>query len=250
MAELIQICRGSLLLEDGAFYRLKRSADVFVKGLLIIVAISLIVGLVIETIGFVREVTGPSPEAEIQEIRQNIRQGFQMAESFGAEIDPEVQEIIETYMDWGFGIGARVAKVVEETTPLPAPTGDLFEAVGKFVSYPFGWMSTWMSYGLLVLLFAKLMGGRATIQQMLGTTSLVAVPHLLDLFNFIPCLGVLLSLVAFFWGLAIYIKGTAVANEFGLGKATLAILLPVIIPFLLMVALILIIVMMVTTGGQ
>jgi len=99
-----------------------------------------------------------------------------------------------------------------------------------------------MFYGLLVLVFAKLMGGRATIQQMLGTTSLVAVPHLLDLFAFIPCLGSLLGLVAFLWGLVIYVKGTAVANEFGLGKAVLAVLLPVIIVFLLVMALILIVI--------
>jgi len=250
MRELIQICRGGLLLEDDAFYRLKGSADVFVRGLLIIVVVSLIVGLVTSAIGFVREVTGPPPEVAIQGVKQNIRQGLQMAESFGAPIDPEVREAIETSMDAGFRIGARVAEVVEETMPLPAPIGNLFEAVGKFVSYPFGWISTWMFYGLLVLVFAKLMGGRATIQQMLGTTSLVAVPHLLDLFAFIPCLGSLLGLVAFLWGLVIYVKGTAVANEFGLGKAVLAVLLPVIIVFLLVMALILIVVVMVTTGGR
>lgn len=250
MAELIQICRGGLLLEDEAFYRLKRSADVFVRGLLIIVAVSLIVGLVTSAISFVREVTGPPPEVAIQEVKQNIRQGFQMAERFGAPIDPEVEKVIETYMDAGFRIGARVAKVAKTTTPLPSPIGNLFEAVGKFVSYPFGWMATWMFYGLLVLVFAKLMGGRATIQQMLGTTSLVAVPHLLDLFAFIPCLGSLLSLVAFFWGLVIYVKATAVANEFGLGKAVLAVLLPIIIAFLLIMALILIIVVLATMGGR
>jgi hypothetical protein len=250
MAELIHICRRSLLLEDDAFYRLKHSADVFVRGLLIIVIVSLIVGLVTSAVGFVKEVTAPPPEAAMEEVRQSIQQAFQMAENFGAEIDPKIWKSIEANMDAGFRIGARVAEIERTTTRLPAPIGDLFEAVGAFVSYPFGWMSTWMSYGLLVLIFAKLMGGRATIQQMLGTTSLVAVPHLLDLFTFIPCLGVLLGLVAFVWGLVVYVKSTAVANDFGLGKAILAVFLPIIIPFVLLIVLILIIVVAATTGGR
>ncbi|MFQ6058270.1 MAG: YIP1 family protein [Anaerolineae bacterium] len=250
MRDIIEICRGGLLLEDQAFFKLKASTDVFTRGLLIIAAVGLIVGLVTSAISFVQEVTGPPPEVAMQEARRGIEQGIRMAESFGAPIDPEIRELIKTYMDAGFKIAARVVRVAEATTPLPGPIGDLFEAVGRFVSYPFGWISTWMFYGLLVLLFAKLMGGRATIQQMLGTTSLVAVPHLLDLFGFIPCLGFLLGVVAFFWGLAIYVKGTAVANDFGLGKATLAVLLPVIIVFLLTVALIVAIIVMVAAGAQ
>ena len=104
-----------------------------------------------------------------------------------------------------------------------------FEAVGQFVSYPFGWMSTWMLYGLLVLVAAKILGGRATVQQMLGCTALAAVPFILGIFGFIPQLGYWPGLIAFLWGLVIYVMGTAVANEFGIGKAILAVILPILV---------------------
>jgi hypothetical protein len=81
---------------------------------------------------------------------------------------------------------------------------------------------------VLVLLFAKWLGGKANIQAMLGTTALFMVPHVIEILAFIPILGGLLGLAAAIWGLIIYIKAVSVANELPTGKALLAVILPVL----------------------
>ena len=87
----------------------------------------------------------------------------------------------------------------------------------------------WLTWGVLTLIFARLLGGTATIAQMLATSSLVVAPHVLEAFSFVPCGGALLQLLAFFWGLAAYVKGTALANRIGVGRAALAVLGPLLV---------------------
>ena len=83
-----------------------------------------------------------------------------------------------------------------------------------------------MGYAFWVLLVAKLLGGRATLSQMLGCTALYVAPQILTILQVIPCLGAILGFVAFVWGLVIYVKATAVANELSSGRALLAAILP------------------------
>jgi hypothetical protein len=101
--------------------------------------------------------------------------------------------------------------------------------MGGVVSYPFGWLATYILYGLLVLVAAKILGGSATVQQMLGCTALAAVPFILGVFGLIPQLGYWPGAIAFLWGLVIYVMGTTVANEFGIGQAILAVILPILV---------------------
>ncbi len=150
----------------------------------------------------------------------------EIVELLGDRIDPETRERLRGYLTSGREAGSRIA---ETPAPLPALVGDLFEALGGFVSYPFGWLVTWMLYGLLVLVAAKILGGSATVQQMLGVTALAAVPFVLGVLGFIPQLGSWPGVIAFLWGLVIYVKGTAVANEFGTGPAILTVILPVLV---------------------
>ncbi|MEE8392326.1 MAG: Yip1 family protein [Anaerolineae bacterium] len=224
MREIVQLCRGALLLDTHTFIELRKSAEVFQKGVLVIVVISLIVGLVTSAVGFVQAVT--APEEQRSELEPGRDRASEIVELLGDRIDAETQERLRGYITSAMEAGARIA---ETPAPLPAMAGDLFEAVGQFVSYPFGWLSAWMLYGLLVLMAAKILRGRATVQQMLGCTALAVVPFILGVFGFIPQLGYWPVLIAFLWGLVIYIMGTAVANEFGVGKAILAVILPILV---------------------
>jgi len=67
------------------------------------------------------------------------------------------------------------------------------------------------------------------VSQMLGTTALYAVPHILDVLSVVPCVGGVAGLVAALWGVAIYVKAVSVANHFSLGRAAVATLLPTIL---------------------
>jgi hypothetical protein len=105
----------------------------------------------------------------------------------------------------------------------------LLSNLGAFLSLPFSRLAGWIGYGIWVLLAAKLLGGRATVSQMLGATALYAVPHVLNILGPVPCLGGMLGLVATVWGIAIYVKALAVANDFGVGRATAATVLPALL---------------------
>lgn len=237
MQELIELSRGALSLKDDAFARMRDAPDGFQKALLLIVAVSLLVGLVASGISLIQELTQPPLEVQFQEIERGIEQGLASAEQFGAEIDPEARAAIQTSLREGFRMGRRIAEVAIGTMPLPAPVSSLFEALGGWASAAFSWLGSWMLYGLIVLIIAKLLGGTATIQEMLSATSLSVVPHVLDAFGpllgVIPCVGGLagaaLGLVTLVWGLAIYVKGTAAANRFSTGKALVAVLLPIVL---------------------
>ena len=150
------------------------------------------------------------------------------------EMDAIMAQVKEN-MRFGFNIAQQV-----EGLPriLPKPINTFFEQVGKWVSQPFtagGFplaavaLATWLGYGIWVMLFAKLLGGRGTLAGFFGVTALYAVPHLLSFFAFIPILGGILGLIAYFWGLAIYIKGTASSHQMSLERSLLAVFLPVLL---------------------
>ena len=111
---------------------------------------------------------------------------------------------------------------------MPKPVGWLLQDIGAFLSLPFARLAGWFGYAVWVILVAKLLGGRATIAQALGATALYAVPHVLDLLGLVPCLGGILGLAATVWGIAIYVKALSVANEFTIGRAVAATVVPAV----------------------
>lgn len=247
MNQLAHTIGSALLLEDSAYVEMRDAEDGFRRGLLFLVVISLVVGLIISLVSFINAVQ-TTPAQAMAQFQQAMEQALQQMRAFGAFGGDEAfwQAFTENW-EAGLALGARITQVVEETTPAPKPVVDLFHALGQWASYPFGWISTWMLYGLLTLVFAKLLGGTASIQEMLAATSLVALPHLLDAFRFIPFVGFLISIIAFLWGVAIYVKGTAVANRLDVGRALLAVAAPILVllallTFLLLLVLILLII--------
>ncbi len=72
----------------------------------------------------------------------------------------------------------------------------LSSAIGHWLSRPFAssplplaaaTLSTWLGYGMWVMLAAKLLGGRGTLHGFFGATAFFAVPHVLDIFAACPC---------------------------------------------------------------
>jgi len=227
MNELITLARGALTLNAQTFNSLKQAPDAFRRGLTIVLVVGLIVGGVLGVIALIGEILTP-PAQQIAQAREGFRQTFG---NFSSAMPPEVSRQVTESFEMGLRIGERVTR--ETKSPLPEPLGVIFRRFGAIVSYPFGWLGGLIFFGALVHIFAKLLGGRGTIAQMLGVTSLTVVPHLLDVLGFIACLGALLGLIAWVWGVLIYVKGVAVAQEMSTGKAILAVLLPFIIALLL-----------------
>lgn len=236
MSDWIRDLRGALLFDTGTFVRMRGRPDAVLRGLVLIVAVALLAGFpafVIEAARGLR--TQEAIEAGMAQATAEFEQGLERAAPFMQNVPPAVLDQIRQYFRMGVSIGTQIDEL---PTVLPRPLGNLFRAFGHWLSLPFSRsliplaaasLATWLGYGIWVLLYAKVLGGRADLRGFFGTTSLFAAPHLLNVFGFIPVLGPLFAVIAYFWGLGIYVKGAAVSNEISAGRALVAVVLPVII---------------------
>lgn len=232
--------RDIILLRTEAFVRLSRRPDAFLFGFLVVVSVALVVGLP----GFISDLTtlrqAPEPAdtaAALSEARQALASVAPALDALG--MPPSTREQVLDALLQGFDLGLRLGSdIAALPTPLPRPVGAFFRAIGGWVSRPFAdsgfplavaGLGTWLGYGVWVMLFAKLAGGRGTLHGFFGATGLFALPHLLHLFDRVPVAGAILGVLAFVWGLVIYIKATAVSHELPVERALLVVLLPGIV---------------------
>lgn len=137
-----------------------------------------------------------------------------------------------------------------ELDGLPRPLGrqasQVWHGLAHAFTAPYRRLALWLPYSLMVLSAARALGGRALLTEMLGTTALYAVPHLLDMLHGVPVLGPLLGLIALVWGAAVYVKATAAANELDTPRAVLA----VVLPGLVAITLALVLLSLLVVGGR
>ncbi len=217
----LDFIQGVVLFETETYIRHVTREDVMKRGVLLIVVVSLLAGSIpflIDTTRALIKRNQPPP--------QQMEDIFGPMGSYMDEVSPEFEHYVLPNIQAGIQLGWRISQL---KTPLPKFLSVIFEFAGDFLSTPWGRMARWMGYTLLVLLVAKLLGGRATLPQMLGATAVYIIPHILGIFSFIPCLGGLLGLMAMLWGIAIYIKAVAVANDFSAGRAATATVIPAVV---------------------
>jgi len=222
--------RGILLLQDEAFAEFKASPHALERGLLIVLVVALLVGLVNSAVGLVSGLRQVPLEAERQQVKQEAIGGFERGIAY-ANLDPELVEMIKTYMETGIDIGFDIAAL---PTPFVGPVGTILQMMGAALSTPFSYVSGWLLYTLLVLLAAKILGGTATLQKMLGCTALHFIPYTLNVVQSVPWLGRLAGAIAFVWGALIFIKATAAANNMTTVRGFLATILPCVIALALL----------------
>jgi hypothetical protein len=217
----------------------------------VLLLVGLLVGLVNGGVQLAQTLSYGSASGEIgaamSQVEQGIDQGLNIARQYGASVDPEIEKMIKDNIEAGIKIGEEVASV---PTPLPWPWNRIFEFLGRMVSTPFAWLSSLILYGIFVQIFARALGGQATVGQFFGSIALARAPHLISILHFIPCVGPLLGVLAAIWGFLIYIKATAASQRFGYGQAILAILLPIIVLFLLLALFVLFIVVISLLASQ
>jgi len=253
--ELVTLARGVLTFNSATFATHVESRDALKRGLLLMVVVALLAGL----FPFLSNVVGSfrSPEAEIAAAEREFEQRMaQQMQSNPAWQDPQTRRMFQEIFREIFAIARDIGQLKPNVSFLPHWLGRLLQAFGGWLSSPFAWLGAWAWYALWVTLFAKLLGGRATLERMLAATSLFVVPHilalftgLLDLMGRIPTVGAcfgglsgLIGFVAGVWGIAIYVKATATANGFSLVKATIATALPALLNLLLIIALAIVVV--------
>jgi hypothetical protein len=99
-------------------------------------------------------------------------------------------------------------------------------ALGIWINTPLQWLFWWIVYGLAVLLVAKMLGATTTLQQFYTVTSFGFLPLVLTTFNPIPCIGAVITIVAFLWAFVVYVGCVRSATRLSLGMSLLAAVLP------------------------
>ena len=224
--------------------------DAFMRGLLVIVAASLIAGLPTLVSGVAG---GFQPVAiEPNDAQTQMGRAFDMMRPW-LRSSGLPEDVIGQIVDAAQGnaqLAAGIATEIQQLpTALPRPAAQSFKALGAWLSLPFAnsrfplavaSLATWLGYGVFVMLFAKLLGGRASLHGFFGATGFYAAPHALALFAPIPVLGPILAFVGFAWGLVIYTVATAVSHKLTAGRALVAVFAPIILILALVALLILV----------
>lgn len=191
----------------------------------------LVVGLIIGAAQALIGVPGlfRSPQEEVERGISSFEQGLDQVLSLSGQMPPESQEVfdlikssIETWRPY-------ILRLVDVPAPLPSFLSSLLTWIGGWLSSPFALMASWLAISIWIMLFARLLGGRASLVSYLAASSLSVIPHLLNILSFVPCLGGLLALTAGIWGLVIQYKAVQVSHGLSQGRSILAVLLPYIL---------------------
>lgn len=116
---------------------------------------------------------------------------------------------------------------------IPALLGapDPLRAALNVVLWPFTGVLSWLVYGTLAYLFGRLLGGRGTLNQMLGTTALALTPWVFHGLEFIPYVAI--GSAVSIWQLILRYKAVRTAHVLPWGRAVAATALPYLVYLLL-----------------
>lgn len=222
MGAMLKTLLRTLILDDAAYREWRERPNLFLRGIVLVLVISLVAGLVTFGINLVAQVR----PVDAGEIEREIRESLDMQRRFNPSMqDPEVQEMIEGMMDVMVPMIVDVAGIPAR---LPAPVSGFFGALGSWLSAGLAAIGGWLFYGALVLIGVNLLGGTARLGEFYGTVAVYAIPGMLGLLGPIPCVGWLIALVGTIWGIVMYVKATSVVSGLDIGRSVVAVLAPAV----------------------
>jgi hypothetical protein len=234
MSAMFNTLLRTLILDDGAFQEWRERPNLFLRGITLILVVTLVAGFIVFAVDMVNSVR-PVRAAEIE---KQIREGFAMQERFNPgwrDMPPELRAMMDDMMQV---ITSMVTDIVSVDTFLPRGIGGFLGALGRYVSAALASLGGWIFYGALVLLFVNWLGGSAKLPDFLGMVSLYVIPGLLGLLRPVPCLGAFLALLGLIWGIVVYVKAISVASDLDLGRSVLAFFAPLVALVLLGIVLV------------
>jgi hypothetical protein len=225
MSAMFNTLLRTLILDDGAFQEWRERPNLFLRGIALILVVTLVAGFIVFAVDMVNSVR----PVRMAEIEKQIREGFEMQERFNPswrDMPPPVRAMMDEMMDI---ITSMVTEIVSADIFLPRGIGGFLGAVGRYVSAALASLGGWIFYGALVLIAVNLLGGSAKLPDFLGMVSLYVIPGLLGLLRPVPCLGAFLALLGLIWGIVVYVKAVSVASDLDLGRSVLAFFTPLIV---------------------
>lgn len=230
----------ALLLRGATLRRIADRPDAFLQGLIVLLAVALFAGLP----ALARDIAGgfqPPTLVEPGEAQPDVSAPAEMFRPMLRDAgvpEPIIDQLVQAAEGNAAVAGQVAAEISQLPTALPRPLARAFIAGGHWLSRPFAntplplaaaAMSTWLGYGLFVMLAAKLLGGRATLHGFFGATAFFAVPHVLDIFAGLPVAGPLLAAIAALWGLVIYIVAAGASHRLSPARSLVAVFAPFVL---------------------
>ena len=203
----------AILLRDAPYEEMRDAERSFLRGLLLILVISLSVALVAIVGEALQWATSPNPD----DIQQVVWEGMTEMPWY-AELErigeTEILEAIKQQYD-------TVWQIIKFFAPTP------WGGVPGLIIKPLGALVVWLVYGLLAYLFAKLLGGDGTLGQTYGCLALAISPQLVNLLDIFPYVNT--QGVAAIWAWVCGFIALKTAHRISGGRAFWAAVLPVIV---------------------
>ena len=233
------LARDALLLKPEPYQRLSSGPPSLRRAIMIVAVVGLIIGAVNALVGIPFLVQGPSFNSD--EFVRQIEEQMLPWRTFSMPESPETEEFLDMYLGNIRAFAPYVEKIMDVPAPLPDFAGRFLQWIGAWLSTPFALLAKWLFLSIWIMLFARLLGGRGNLLPFLSASALSVLPHTLHAFDFIPCLNVLIWLVAGIWGLAMQVKAVEITHGLSQGRAILAtvslyILLLLLMGFVFMVS--------------
>ncbi|MFV9505944.1 MAG: YIP1 family protein [Oscillochloridaceae bacterium umkhey_bin13] len=216
---MIELFNGALTLNQTIMRGLREAPDGVLRGFLLVLFVGALVGT---ATGINNLIQNRSPAQTVATIRNEVE--AQLEQLVLTSNNPSTNEVVGVINRNKEPFFELLEELLSLPTPLPRPVGLIFQLVASMVSTPLSYLSGMLLAVAAAHLVAVQLGGQGSLQQMVALGSLSVAPHALDALAFIPVLGGALGLIAWFWGLAILVVGTAVAHQLDNGRATLAVL--------------------------
>lgn len=230
---------GALTLKHETFVTLRERSDVFLRGFVVLLVAALVAGAFASLGSFVGEFLPPPSKDQIM---QQALNNFESSYTGPAALKP----LIEAYIREGVSLVYELIGLPPRAGEGARPIAAILEYVGNVLATPFTW--AWIGWtlfaGLLYQFTAYLLGGRASMAQTLGLTSLAAAPQIFSSLTAllsliatrgnIGALDGLASLLGFgivVWSAVIYVKALSVAQNISIARAVAAIALGYVLLF-------------------
>lgn len=219
-ASWFDLTRDALLLRPEPYRRLSSGPPSLRRAIMIVVVVGLIIGAVNALAGIPYLVQGPRFSSD--EFVRQVEEQMQPWQTFGMLQSPEAEKFIDMYIGNIKAFAPYIEDILDVSSPLPGFVGRFLQWIGAWLSTPFALLAKWLFLSVWIMFFARLLGGRGNLLPYLSVSALSVLPHTLHAFDFIPCLNVLIWLVAGIWGLTIQVKAVQITHGLSQGRAILA----------------------------
>jgi len=210
------VMRG-LFLRPDAYEEMREAKNPFVEGLFVI----LVVGVIVAAAAIIGSTLEWATTPDLASIQQAIYDGvteMPWFQELGQDIGPKFLAQFQAQWNWAW----RWAK-----TFAPTPLSSL----ANIVTTPLRLILGWLVAGALSHLFARWMGGEATLSQTLGTTALAVAPQILNVAGLLPFAAI--GGVVGTWSLICWYVAIKEAHRLSWSRAFWATVLPRLVLWLL-----------------